>query len=257
MSNQAPNKPIVSIVIATHDRPKHLKQCIAKIRENVSVSHEIIVVGSSNDGHTARWVAAQSDIRFIKETQREGAARAYDKGLRAATGKYVMWLNDDSYPLPGAVEAAIHTLKRPDLSDIGMVAFYHSHDREWNRLDSVEHEGITYSIYNVRGVPYANFGLLRRDLLQEVDYLDLRYYFAAWDPDLSLKIQREAGLKVIGCPDALIYHEEFFDDRKASDLPIQEEDNHKLFEKWQLPEKSSYEDPAPAYQAIVQELARV
>jgi hypothetical protein len=41
----------------------------------------------------------------------------------------------------------------------------------------------------------TNFGLLRRALLERLGYLDERYYFCAWDPDLSLKVQREAGLK--------------------------------------------------------------
>ena len=59
--------------------------------------------------------------------------------------------NDDSYPLPGAVEAAVRMIERPDMSDVGMVAFYHNFDRPRNRLDSVEHEGQIYSVYNVRG----------------------------------------------------------------------------------------------------------
>jgi GT2 family glycosyltransferase len=257
MRNLPPQKPIVSIVIATYNRLKRLQRCIAKVRENVSVPHETIVVGGGPADGTAKWMAAQPDIRFIQETRRQGAARAYDQGLRAAVGKYVMWLNDDSYPLPGAVEAAIYTLKRPDLDDVGMVAFYHNLEHEWNRLDSIEHQGEIYSIYNVRGIPYANFGLLRRELLEQVGFLDLRYYFAGWDPDLSLKIQREAGLKVIGCPDALVYHEQIYDERKAEDQAIQDQDNQKLFEKWQLPEKFSYPDPAPAYQAMVKELALV
>ena len=256
MSDSTSASPVVSIVIATYNRLDRLKRCLAKIRENVPVSHETIVVGGGDRDGTEAWLAQQSDIRFVQETKREGAARAYDRGFRAAIGTYVMWLNDDSYPLPGAVEAAIRMIERTDLADVGMVAFYHNLDRPRNRLDSIGHDGVTYSIYNVRGTPYANFGLLRRYLLQQVGFLDLRYYFAAWDPDLSLKVQREAGLKVIGCREALVYHEELIDDRKSADLPIVEQDNHRLFEKWNLPPKFSYPDPAPAYPAMLRERAR-
>lgn len=245
--------PLVSIVIATYNRLERLKRCIAGVRANVGISHEIIVVGGGAGDGTEDWIETQPDIQFIRETTREGATKAYNKGFRAARGEYVLWLNDDSYPLQNAVEAALWTIERPDLGDVGMVAFYHNLDREWNRLDSVERDGMTYSIYNVRGATYANFGLLRRELLERLGYLDERYYFCAWDPDLSLKVQLEAGLKVIGCRQAIVYHEELIDGRKCEDLPMVSEDNGKLFAKWKLPEKFSYPDPALEYQRMLRE----
>lgn len=244
--------PVVSIVIATCCRLERLKRCIEQVRAHAATLCEIIVVdGASSDG-TGIWLDAQSDIRTIHEATREGCTKAYNRGFRAATGRYVMWLNDDSYPLPGAIEAAIALIERPDLSDVGMIAFYHNLNRTWNRLDSVEHNGATYSVYNVRGRIYANFGLLRRSLLEQVGFLDERYYFCGWDPDLALKIQIEAGLQVVGCRQALVYHEELIDSRKAEDLGIVETDNARLFAKWNLPEKFSYPDPAPAYQQMLE-----
>jgi GT2 family glycosyltransferase len=246
--------PNVSIVIATYARPQRIKRCLAAVRRNVSIPREVVVVGSG-DSATDAWLARQADVRFIHEARREGATKAYNKGFRAARGNYVMWLNDDSYPLSGAVEAAVEMIERPDLADVGMVAFYHNEDRRWNRLDEIEHDSEAFAIYNVRGMPYANFGLLRRSLLERLGYLDERYYFCAWDPDLALKVQREAGLKVVGCPRALIRHEEVMDGRKIADLAVAHEDNARLFAKWNLPEKFSYPDPAPAYRALRARLA--
>jgi GT2 family glycosyltransferase len=134
-----------------------------------------------------------------------------------------------------------------------MVAFYHTFRQERNRLDSVVENGVTYSVYNVRGYPYANFGLLRRELLVRLGYLDERYFFCGWDPDLSLKVQLEAGLKVLGCRAALIDHDEIIDTRKTLDLRVFDRDNDLLFRKWKLPERVSYADPAPEYQRIMRE----
>ena len=106
-------------------------------------------------------------------------------------------------------------------------------------------------IYNVRGAAYANFGLLRRSLMERLDFLDLRYHFGAWDPDLSLKVQREAGLKVVGCRRSLVVHDELIDERKEGDLDAMAADNEKLFAKWNLPAKGSYPDPRPDYQAML------
>lgn len=253
MNPVAVETPVVSIVIATYARLERLKRCIAGIRRNVQIGHETIVVGSGGGDGTEDWLAGQADLRFIREMTREGATRAYNKGFRAAAGRYVMWLNDDSYPLAGAVEAAVRMIERQDLADVGMIAFYHNLDREWNRLDSIDYEGQTYSIYNVRGVAYANFGLLRRELLERLGFLDERYYFCGWDPDLALKVQFEAGLKVIGCRESLVYHEELIDDRKSRDMAMIDADNGKLFAKWSLPEKFSYPDPRPAYQQMLRE----
>ncbi len=257
MTDHAISPPTLSIVIATYHRCSRLQRCIGKIREHVTLPREVIVVGGSSGDGTEEWAAAQGDLRFLHETRREGAMRAYNKGFRAATGRYVMWLNDDSYPLPGSVEAAVKMIERPDLTDVGMVAFYHNEDRQWNKLDTLDRDGESFSIYHVRGLPYANFGLLRRELLERLGYLDDRYYFCAWDPDLALKVQREAGLKVVGCREALVYHEELIDERKSADMAVIDRDNEKLFAKWALPEKFAYPDPAPEYARLRRERAIV
>jgi GT2 family glycosyltransferase len=242
---------IVSIVVPTCNRLDRLTRCIDGIRQNVRRPHEIIVIdGASTDG-TAAWLDAQRDLRVIHEPQREGAVRAFNKGFRAATGLYLMWLNDDAYPLPGAVEAAVAMIERPDLPDLGMVAFYHTWHKERNVLDRVEHEGVTYELCHVRGYPYANFGLLRRSLLEKVGFADEGYYFFGFDPDLALKIQIDEGLEVLGCRDALIQHDEHHDDRKVIDLERGRADNDRLFAKWNLPGPGTYPDPTPEYRELL------
>ena len=97
----------------TFNRLDRLKRCTDKTRQNVTTFSEVIVVdGGSNDG-SREWLGGQADLRVILEPEREGAVRAFNKGFKAATGRYVMWLNDDAYPLPGAVEAAVDLIQRP------------------------------------------------------------------------------------------------------------------------------------------------
>ena len=242
---------IVSIVVPTFNRFERLKRCIDKISQNVRLPKKVIVVdGGSTDG-TRDWLARRDDLRVILEQRREGAVRAFNKGFRAATGHYVMWLNDDAYPLPGSVEAAVAMIERPDLSDVGIIAFYHNWHSERNVLDRVRQNGATYELCHVRGYPYANFGLMQRSLMERIGYADERYYFFGFDPDLSLKVQLEEGLTVIGCRQALIRHEEHHDERKRDDLGIGREDNAKLFAKWNLPDPGTYPDPAPAYRKML------
>jgi len=249
-----PDHPIVSIVIPTFNRRVRLQRCIDKIRQNVSTPAEVIVVdGGSTDG-TRQWLSQQGDLRVILEEERQGAVRAFNKGFRAATAQYVMWLNDDAYPQPGAVEAARQMLERDDMPDLGMVAFYHNWDCERNVLDRVEQDGESYELCHVRGYPYANFGLLRRELLERIGFADERFYFFGFDPDLALRIQLEEGLQVLGCREALIHHDQDHDERKLDDLDVGDEDNAKLFAKWDLPAPGTYPDPRPGYLRTLIEL---
>jgi GT2 family glycosyltransferase len=242
---------IVSIVVPTFNRFARLRRCIDNIRQNIYHPYEVLVVhGGSTDG-TREWLGQQNDLRVIFEPRREGAVAAFNKGFRAATGHYVMWLNDDAYPLPGSVEAAIRMIERPDLADVGMVAFYHNWHSERNVLDRVEHEGVSYELCHVRGYPYANFGLIRRSLLDRIGYADDRYYFFGFDPDLSLKVQISEGLMVVGCRQALIHHDEHHDVRKLGDLAVGAEDNTKLFAKWNLPKPGCYPDPVLHYRRML------
>lgn len=245
---------IVSIVVPTFNRFDRLRRCIDKIRRHAPPHREVIVVdGGSSDG-TRDWLKLQQDVRSIFEERREGAVAAFNKGFRAARGHYCMWLNDDAYPLPGAIQAAMDTLDRPDLGDVGMVAFYHNWHSERNVLDRIVRDGEPYELCHVRGYPYANFGLLRRSLLEKVGFADDRFYFFGFDPDLSLKIQVHEGLKVVGCRQALIYHDEHHDERKVSDLTVGRQDNEKLFAKWSsLPPPGHYPDPTPAYLRMISE----
>src|SRR5258706_16426507 len=115
---------IVSIVVPTFNRLAKLRRCIDNIRWGVSMPVETIIVdGGSTDG-TREWLIRQTDLKTILEDQRAGAVAAFNKGFRAATSPNVMWLNDDAYLLPESVEAALEVLERPDLRNVGMVAFY-------------------------------------------------------------------------------------------------------------------------------------
>jgi GT2 family glycosyltransferase len=249
--------PTVSIVIATYRRFDRLRRCIERTRAGFleNTPHEMIVVDGGSDDGTREWLAAQPDVRVHVESQRAGSCRAYNIGFRMARGECVMWLNDDAWPAPGAVAAAWRFLRRHESDGVGLVALYHNHRQPWNEIHGIDRDGDRFGVLHVRGTPYANFGLLRRELLERLGHLDERYYFCGWDPDLSLKVQREAGLLVVGCPDAIVHHEELADERKAADAgETRTRDNQRLFDKWSLPPKGSFPDPRPAYAELMRSL---
>ncbi|UCD28037.1 MAG: glycosyltransferase family 2 protein [Planctomycetota bacterium] len=244
MSQSRTQKPVLSIVIVTYSRSKRLHKCISGIQENVTTPTEIIVVSRKDNLDTAEWARLQPEIRFIINTNGQQPDSAYYKGFHAATGTYVMWLDDNSFPLPGAIDSAVNMLQHTGMIDVGMIGFYHNHDDELNRFDSIEHNGVIYSTYNVQGLLCTNFGILRRQLLNTLGYLNEESFYYGWEFDLSIKIQRQAGMKVIGCPKALIFQEEMIDKQKMEYMPRLAKDGNKSRRAWKPAAK--YKHPATA-----------
>jgi GT2 family glycosyltransferase len=237
----AADAPELSIVLPTCNRAFLLERALAAIEFNTRATHEIIVVdGASTDQthdvleRTRRFMGDR--LKVIHEEQREGFVRAVNKGLRAASGKYLTWVNDDARPLPECFDTALLQIQHePD--DVAFVALFHRWNTTRNVAYEILHHGQIYRLCHIRGTLYANFPLGRRETFERLGYLDEGFYFFAADPDLSLKAWH-AGLRIIPAYGAILDHEQLEDNRRTADNPHGEQDNARLFEKWDLPPKN-------------------
>jgi GT2 family glycosyltransferase len=231
----------LSIVIPTTNRAAALAACLAAIGNSVACAHELIVVDGASADDTASVLdgakAAMGDrLQIIREPHREGFVRAANKGFRAARGRYLMWLNDDARPLPGALDRAIEQLEFSPHT-VGMVALLHAAHGTRNVAFEAQHLGRSFHVLHVRGTLYANFGMARRSLFERLGYFDERYFLNGADPDFSLKVWHD-GLSVVPAFGALIDHDELADDRREADRDRGAADNARLFEKWDLPDRN-------------------
>ena len=235
----------LSIVIPTTNRAASLASCLVTIRNSATCSHEVVVVdGASRDNTPAVLESAKAAmgdrLQMIREPQREGFVRAANKGFRAARGRYLMWLNDDARPLPGALDRAIEQLEFSPHT-VGMVALFHPANTTRNIAFEAQHRGRAFHVLHVRGTLYANFGMAKRSLFDQLGYFDERYFLNGADPDFSLKVWN-AGLSVVPALGALIDHDELQDDRRDADRDRAAMDNAKLFDKWNLPDRNPAEN---------------
>ncbi len=235
-----PNLPDLSIVIPTCNRPALLRQCLLSLA-SARCSLEVIVVDGSSNDQTQAVLAEQRDLlphplRVIREERREGFVRAANKGFRAATGRNLMWLNDDARVLSASLENAVSQIDASS-PDVGLLALFHHTVSPRNVAYETCRDGRPYKLLHVRGTLYANFGLGRREMFQRLDYFDERYFLNAADPDFSLKVWN-AGLRVVPAVASLIDHDEHEDVRRTNDATRAREDNQKLFAKWPLPPRN-------------------
>jgi len=229
------SEPLVSIIVPTLGRPRHLAACLDSIAATVVEPHEVVCVPVADDDETMTLLAGRDGaIRTVVQPERQGCVQAVNLGLRAASGTYLMQINDDCVLLPHTVANAVRFLEAPAHDRVGQAAFFHDSPFGRNVYAEIQVEDVRYAVHHVRGLCYANFGLARRELYQRLEYWDDRFFMYGADPDFSLKVWHEAKLTVTPCPGALIHHAQLDDERSRGERSRQSDDNRKLFEKWGL-----------------------
>ncbi|HMK43290.1 MAG TPA: glycosyltransferase family A protein [Dissulfurispiraceae bacterium] len=196
------DKPLVSVVIPTYNRADLLPAAVQSVLDQTYPNVEVIVVDDGSTDTTRTVMACFLDrIRYIV-TDNEGPAHARNTGMKAATGKYIAFLDSDDLYLPCKLELEVcFAEQHPDvgvvctevsgMNDSGIFEEYHlrSYHQIYNRLNltyddvfpekgefqySAEKRTVPYYIgdvfrYVLRGpVLMSNTILFRREFLQHV-----------------------------------------------------------------------------------------
>jgi GT2 family glycosyltransferase len=102
-------RPTVSAVIVTYRRPEALATALARLR-GLPVD-EVIVVDNSADPETAAVVErAGSGARLVASPENLGQA-GVNLVAREARGDLLLMIDDDAYPMPGAIERLVEAFR--------------------------------------------------------------------------------------------------------------------------------------------------
>lgn len=126
MPNRNPQFPVVTILIATKDRPDDLRRTLRELRRQDYPELELIVI---DDGSQARlepivrewWPEAV----FIRHEQSAGQCQRRSEGFLTARGEYILQLDDDSHPVDSAaIATAVRTMQeKPDWACLSFYIF--------------------------------------------------------------------------------------------------------------------------------------
>jgi GT2 family glycosyltransferase len=112
------SRPRVSAVILAHNRRDAVGLVLDRLAD--LPLDEVIVVDSGSTDGTADVVRARGGNVRLVDPGGNVAIAGRNRGAEAATGDYLLMLDDDSYPLPGAIETLVAMFERaPRLGVVG------------------------------------------------------------------------------------------------------------------------------------------
>ena len=95
----------ISIIVPTWQGLNRVEPLLKSIHENTSIDIEIIIVNNNpssviTQGHFIEYAGSCMDVRVIDSIETKGFGTASNAGAKAATGEYLIFLNDDCTILP-------------------------------------------------------------------------------------------------------------------------------------------------------------
>lgn len=107
-------EPLVSVVVATHNRPARLEQLLESLAQQSleRASFEVIVVDDGSAAPTPQLLKAWADgtrlpLRVLRNAPARGPAAARNAGWRAAGGRLIAFTDDDCRAGPGWLQAGL------------------------------------------------------------------------------------------------------------------------------------------------------
>jgi GT2 family glycosyltransferase len=213
--------PRCSIIIPVHGKASLTQQCLNSLlpplagREDV----ETIVVNDASPDATADVLASYGDqIRVVTHAANAGFSATCNDGAAVAAGQYLVFLNNDTIPLPGWLDTLVrYADAHPEAAVVGTKMLYPN--------NTIQHAGVVICqdrnprhIYT--GFPAdhpavnksrrfqivtAGCALFRRQAFEETGGFDTAFFNGYEDVDLCLRLG-EKGYEIHYCHDSVLYH---------------------------------------------------
>jgi GT2 family glycosyltransferase len=196
-------RDLVSIVIPVRDRREELVDCIESIRRQTH-PHEIIVVDDASTDDTVAYITDHyPDVTVLTGEHRAGPSHLRNRGIRAAKGEFVLFLDSDTEmqrPDWLAHVVAIHRA-HPDVVLLGgEIRMPAEPDVAFGR--KIAFNGVTFAVKAPESDPerlvecdYVAtcncFG--RADRMREAGGFDPAYRFGGEDTDFCVRLARRFG----------------------------------------------------------------
>lgn len=239
--------PRCAVVIPTYNGAHLLSTCLEVLLEDAPVrcSREIVVIDDASQDDTLDVLARYGDaVTAVAREVNGGFAKVCNQGAEAAGDvDYLVFLNNDTLPVPGWLDALVDEAAATGAAGVGAQLLYPN--------GTVQHAGVVIGQDRWPHHLYAGFPaehpavtrardfaactaaclLVRRGVFEEMRGFDPAFHNGYEDIDLCLRMRR-AGHRIRYCPKSVVYHLESVT-RWPTGKPESTAHNDRLFdERW-------------------------
>ncbi len=233
-----------SIIIPVYNLAGVTRQCLDHLFRQLpgSIPVEVVVVDDGSSDNTQECLAEfEGRIRVVTHAQNQGYSSACNDGASVASGDHLVFLNNDTIPLDGWLDALVRYVSQDErIAAVGSRLLYPD--------GTIQHAGIAFDQDRQPRHIYVGFPgdhpavnksrrmqmvtgaclLIRRDVFLQTGGFDTTFVNGFEDVDLCLKV-RELGFEVHYCHESVLYHLE-----SVSERPIDYDSvNRRAFlERW-------------------------
>lgn len=222
------SRPRVSIVIPVFDKVEYTTACLLALSEHTPPEDfEVVLVDNGSTDGTAQLLATlEGDVRVVRNEVNRGFAVACNQGAAVAGAPVVVFLNNDTEPRSGWLEALLRVLdERPQVGVVGSRLLFPD--------GRVQHAGVLLVEDLVHGYPLGGEHVhalaagddprvlvptdfqavtaacmaVRRDLFEHVGGFDEGYWNGNEDVDLCLAVGAAGHLVAYEPASVLVHHE--------------------------------------------------
>ncbi len=221
---------LVSIVVPFKDKAALTEACLEAIeRSSGAVEYEVVLVSNqSSQAETFaaidRWRERWSWVRLIEFNEPFNFQRLNNQAAQAASGKLLLFLNNDTEPLhTDWLEPMVELAQRSEIGAVGARLFFENGavqhagvvvgiggfaEHPWAGLhpDAITPAGPSYWVRNVLAVTAACL-MVDREKFEHVGGFDERFIVCGGDVDFCLRLH-QAGLRNVMTPYARVLHRE-------------------------------------------------
>jgi len=214
--------PKASVIISNYNGVRYgiLEPCLNSVLESDYPNLEVIVVDNkSTDSSLAYLSGLNSSKVKIVSNSHNNYSLGLNLGLKAAEGKYLIYLNNDTVLRKDTISKLVRAMEKDPRIALaqGLLLSYLNPKMVDSKGETMDFYGNSITIgadqpYDERDdrsfeilSASGSASIMRRDVVQMLNGFDDRYYMGYEDMDLGLRV-RLVGYRVIFIPDAIVYH---------------------------------------------------
>lgn len=195
--------PRVSVCILSYNRQHDLVRTLQNLRDDPYSNLELIVSdNASSDGTQARLEQEFPEVKVLEQPKNIGID-ALNAAFMAATGDYVLVLDDDSWPEPGTITRAVARFGA--VLNLGLIACDIIDPKSrlrWDMAYLPRDPGTQPQPWHC----FAGCGFfVQRELLQAIGGYPEDFFLYANEAPLAIEVLQR-GFEIEFLPDAQVYH---------------------------------------------------